>query len=126
MAQEQFKFETQVEECHRRLLVGQVEAERRILELKAWVATLQNELAIQQQKMTAQRQHYEESLGKMETSYRLLQCRVDQDIQDIRAERTRIVEQQVQSLRDTLQKEVTKVMTAQLTPVHDEIAVLQT
>ena len=40
-----------MEECHRRLIMGQVESERRIVELEAWVARLQDELAIQYQKM---------------------------------------------------------------------------
>ena len=40
MAREQYKFGTQVEECHRRLIAGQLEAERRIVELEARVATL--------------------------------------------------------------------------------------
>ena len=38
-----------MEECHRRLLGSQVEAERRIVELEARVAKLQDELAVQQQ-----------------------------------------------------------------------------
>ena len=46
---EQYQFGTQMEECHQRLLGGQVEAERRIIELEARVATLQTELAVQQQ-----------------------------------------------------------------------------
>ena len=40
VAHEQYRFRTQVEECHRRLIVGQLEAERRIVELEARVATL--------------------------------------------------------------------------------------
>ena len=47
MAHEQYRFGTQVEECHRQLIVGQVEAERRITELEARVARLQDELAVQ-------------------------------------------------------------------------------
>ena len=35
IAHEQYQFGTQAEECHRRLIVGQVEAERRIIELEA-------------------------------------------------------------------------------------------
>ena len=73
IAREQYRFGTQTEECHRRLLMGQVEAERRIIALEARVATLQDELAVQLQKVQDQRRHYEESLGKMEASYRLLQ-----------------------------------------------------
>ena len=73
IAHDQFRFRTQMEECHRRLITGQVEAERKIVELEAWVVRLQDELAVQQQKVQAQRQHYKESLGKMEASYRLLQ-----------------------------------------------------
>ena len=42
------------------------------MELEARVARLQDELIVQQQKMQAQRQHYEESFGKMEALYRLL------------------------------------------------------
>ena len=80
IAHEQYRFGTQAEECHRRLIMGQVEAERRIIELEARVARLQDELAVQQLQIQAQRQHYEESLGKMEASYRLLQQRVTQDI----------------------------------------------
>ena len=67
---EQYQFGTQTEECHRRLLMGQVEAEMRIIALEARVATLQDELAVQQQKIQVQRLHYEESLGKMEATYR--------------------------------------------------------
>ena len=48
IAREQYRFGTQTEECHRRLLMGQVEAERRIIALEARVATLQDELAVQQ------------------------------------------------------------------------------
>ena len=66
-----------MEECHRRLLEGQIEAERRIVELEARVAKLQDELAVQQQHIQMQQRYYEESLGKMEASYRLLQQRVD-------------------------------------------------
>ena len=46
IAHEQYQFGTQMEECHRRLLGGQVEAERRIIELEARVAKLQDELAV--------------------------------------------------------------------------------
>ena len=46
IAHEQFRFGTQMEECHRRLIAGQVEAERRIVELEARVAKLQDELAV--------------------------------------------------------------------------------
>ena len=77
IAHEQYRFGTQAEECHRRLIMGQVEAERMIIELEARVAKLQDELAMQQQLIQAQRQHCEESLGKMEALYRLLQQRVD-------------------------------------------------
>ena len=35
-----------MEECHQRLITGQVEAERRIVELEARVARLQDELAM--------------------------------------------------------------------------------
>ena len=73
IAREQYRFGTQTEECHRRLLMGQVEAERRIIELEAQVAKLQDELAVQDQRIQGQRRYYEESLGKMEVSYRLLQ-----------------------------------------------------
>ena len=51
IAHEQYRFGTQVEECHRRLIVGWVEAKRRIIELEAWVARLQDELAVQQQQI---------------------------------------------------------------------------
>ena len=40
-----------MEECHQGLIAGQVETERRIVELEARVAKLQDELALQQQKM---------------------------------------------------------------------------
>ena len=36
-----------MDECHRRLVIGQVEARRRIVELEAWVAILQDELVVQ-------------------------------------------------------------------------------
>ena len=52
---EQYQFRTQVKECHQHLIMGQMEAERRIVELEARVARLQDELADQQQKMQAQR-----------------------------------------------------------------------
>ena len=55
IAPEQYRFGTQMEECHRRLLGGQVEAERRIVELKARVAKLQDELAVQEQRIQEQR-----------------------------------------------------------------------
>ena len=84
IAHEQFKFATRMEECHRWLIVGQVEAERRIVELKARVAKLQDELAVQ---------HYEESLGKMEASYWLLQQWVEHDMEEFRAEHARQVAQ---------------------------------
>ena len=61
-----------------RLLKGQVEAERWIIELEARVAKLQDELAMYSR--CRHRRHYEESLGKMEASYQLLQQRVNQDI----------------------------------------------
>ena len=48
VACEQYRFGTQAEECHRRLIAGQMEAERRIIDLEARVATLQDELAVQQ------------------------------------------------------------------------------
>ena len=50
-----------------------MEAERRIVELEARVARLQNELEEQKQKVQAQRLHYDKKLGEMEASYRLLQ-----------------------------------------------------
>ena len=53
MAHEQFRFRTQIEECHRHRITGQMEVERRIVELEAWVATLWNELVVQWQKMQA-------------------------------------------------------------------------
>ena len=102
IAHEQYRFGTQMEECHRRLLGVQVEAERRIIELEARVAKLQDELAVQEQRIQEQWRHYEESLGKMEASYRLLQQRVNQDIVALRAEHARQTAQQTQSLRDTL------------------------
>ena len=46
IAHEQFMFRTQMEECHRWLIAGHVEANRRIVELEARVARLQDELAI--------------------------------------------------------------------------------
>ena len=46
IAHEQYRFGAQAEECHWRLIVGQVEAERRIIELEARVARLQDELAL--------------------------------------------------------------------------------
>ena len=66
------------------------------------MARLQDELAVQQQQIQAQRKHYEESLGKMEASYRLLQQRADQDMVAFRAEHARQTAQQTQSLLDTL------------------------
>ena len=62
----------------------------------------------------------------MELSYRLLQQWVDQDMQEIRAEMAKNAEQQVQSLRTKLQKGIAELVTAQLTPVFEELAVLQT
>ena len=59
---------------------------------------------MQEQWIQEQRRHCEESLGKMEASYWLLQQRVDQDIAALRAEHARQTAQQTQSLRDTLQK----------------------
>ena len=47
-----------------------MEAGRRIVELEARVATLQDELAVQQQNMQAQWQHYKESIGKMEVPWK--------------------------------------------------------
>ena len=61
-----------MEECHGRLIAGQLEAEQRIVELEARVATLQDDLAVQHQKIEAQRQHYDESVRKMKLSYWLL------------------------------------------------------
>ena len=72
IAHEQYRLGTQMEECHWRLLGGQVEAERQIVELEARVAKLQDELVVQQQQIQEQRRYYEESLGKMEASYQLL------------------------------------------------------
>ena len=115
-----------MEECHRRLLGGQVEAERRIMELEARVAKLHDELAMQEQWIQEQRWHYEESLGKVEASYRLLQQRVDQDIAALRAEHARQTAQHTQSLRDMLQKGVADVITVHLTPVWTEVIALQT
>ena len=76
--------------------------------------------------MQEQRRHYEESLGKMEASYRLLQQWVDQDIAVLRAEHARQTAQQTQSLHDTLQKGIADLITAQLTPVWIEVTALQT
>ena len=89
IAHGQYQFGTQMEECHRRLLGGQVEAERWIIEFEARVAKLQDELAVQEQRIQEQRRHYEESLGKTEALYRLLQQRVDQNIAALRAEHAR-------------------------------------
>ena len=47
IAHEQYRFGTEAEECHRRLIMGQMEAERRIIELEARGARLQDELAMQ-------------------------------------------------------------------------------
>ena len=47
-------------------------------------------------------------------------------MQEIRAEMARNAEQQVQSLRTNLQKGIAELVTAQLTPVFEELAVLQT
>ena len=47
IAHEQYRFGTQAEECNRQLIVGQVEAERTIIELEARVARLQDEPAVQ-------------------------------------------------------------------------------
>ena len=59
------------------------------MELEARVAMLQDELAMQQQKMQVQRQHYEESLGKMEALYRVLQWWVEQDMEEFQVEHAR-------------------------------------
>ena len=126
IAREQYRFGTQTEECHRRLLMGQVEAERRIIELEARVAKLQDELAVQDQRRQEQRRHYEESLGKMEASYRLLQQRVAQEQESLKAEFARRIEEQTQTLRDTLHKGIADVITSQLTPVYTELTALQT
>ena len=40
IAHEQFRFGPEMEECHQQLIAGQVEAERRIVELEAQVASL--------------------------------------------------------------------------------------
>ena len=126
IAREQYRFGTQTEECHRRLLMGQVEAERRIIELEARVAKLQDELAVQDQRIQEQRRHYEESLGKMEASYRLLQQRVTQEQGSLKAEFARRIGEQTQTLRDTLHKGIADMITAQLTPVYTELTALQT
>ena len=47
IAHDQFRFRTQMEECHRPLIAGQVEAKRKIVELEARVAKLQDEVAVQ-------------------------------------------------------------------------------
>ena len=47
IAHEQYRFRTQAEECHRQLIVGPVEAERRIIGLEARLARLQDEPAMQ-------------------------------------------------------------------------------
>ena len=125
IAREQYRFGTQTEECHRRLLMGQVEAERRIIELEARVAKLQDELAVQDQRIQEQRRHYEESLGKMEASYRLLQQRVTQEQESLKAEFARRIGEQTQTLRDTLHKGIADMITAQLTPVYTELTALQ-
>ena len=125
IAREQYRFGTQTEECHRRLLMGQVEAERRIIELEARVAKLQDELAVQDQRIQEQRWHYEESLGKMEASYRLLQQRVTQEQGELKAEFARRIGEQTQTLRDTLHKGIADMITAQLTPVYTELTALQ-
>ena len=125
IAREQYRFGTQTEECHRRLLMGQVEAERRIIELEARVAKLQDELAVQDQRIQEQRRHYEESLGKMEASYRLLQQRVTQEQGELKAEFARRIAEQTQTLRDTLHKGIADMITAQLTPVYTELTALQ-
>ena len=112
IAHEQYQFGTKMEECHRRLLGGQVEAERRIIELEARVAKLQDELAVQDQRIQDQRRHYEESLGKMEASYRLLQQRVAQEQESLKAEFARRIGEQTQTLRDTLHKGIADMITA--------------
>ena len=106
--------------------MGQVEAETRIIELEARVAKLQDELAMQQQQIQAQQQHYEESLGKTEAPYWLLQQRVEQDMAEFRAEHARQAAQQTQSLRDTLQKGIADIISTQFTPVWSELTTLQT
>ena len=60
------------------------------------------ELAMQQQKIHALWQHYEESLGKMEASYQLLQQWVEQDMEELWAEHASQAAQQTQSLHDAL------------------------
>ena len=42
IAHKQYRFGTQAEECHQLLIVGQVEAESRIVESEARVARLQD------------------------------------------------------------------------------------
>ena len=92
--------------------MGQVEAERRIIELEARVAKLQDELAVQDQRTQEQRRHYEKSLGKIEASYRLLQQRVAHEQESLKAEFARRIGEQTQTLRDTLHKGIADMITA--------------
>ena len=62
----------------------------------------------------------------MEASYRLLQQRVAQEQESLRAEFARRIEEQTQTLRGTLHKGIADVITAQLTPVYAELTALQT
>ena len=106
------------------MIAGQLEAERRIVELEARVARLQDELEEQKQKVQAQRQHYDKSLGAMEASYRVLERRVEQDIAGIRAEHARKMEQQAQSLCIAWRKEMAEAIATQLVPVDVELNAL--
>ena len=62
----------------------------------------------------------------MEASYRLLQQRVTQEQESLKAEFARRIGEQTQTLRDTLHKGIADMITAQLTPVYTELTALQT
>ena len=56
----------------------------------------------------------------MEASYWLLQQRVAQEQESLKAEFARQIAEQAQNLRDTLHKGIVDMITAQLTPVYTE------
>ena len=62
----------------------------------------------------------------MEASYRLLQQRVTQEQESLKAEFARRIGEQTQTLRDMLHKGIADMITAQLTPVYTELTALQT
>ena len=61
----------------------------------------------------------------MEASYRLLQQRVTQEQESLKAEFARRIGEQTQTLRDTLHKGIVDMITTQLTPVYTKLTALQ-